>query len=232
MKKLLLFSALGAMALAAQADDFSQYFKVTVEGKEVVDGGVIEVSEYTYDPEWDETEMKAIDMVVENLEGEARPIYGALYYQNPTQAEFKSNRNKWGSVQICFINAYETAGNCLSSFVEGCVGETTINIPPAGTANPFEWQIHRADMADPATLSEFTLMMKALDGDAKGDTEEIEDAVFTCTIRYSSELSSVKSISANSGVAEYYSLDGRRLSEPAGLCIEKKDGKVTKRVVR
>ncbi|MBD5289361.1 MAG: hypothetical protein HDS26_01595 [Bacteroides sp.] len=245
MKKLLLFGALGAMALGMQAQSFGDYFKVVYNGQEVENGGTIVVSEGTItdwnaedgilpgDPDYNEDDiyldMADVYIHVENKENETRCVQVGYYYSEPTKADWPRGL---GSAQFCYENAVGRPGNCLG--IEFPM--VALNAPEAGAAAPLEWHCTRGDIKQAYYGTETTLRiyMQACEGDAQSDYEPIDDADFTMYIKYSYGEGSVSELTHSNAAAEYYTLDGRRLTQApaAGLYIERRGGKVTKRLAR
>lgn len=233
MKKLLLACALGAAAFGIQAQDFSTYFTLQYEGKEIKSGDTIIVNK----GEDDGYEFSYQEVVIHviNNESEIRAIYGDLNAYTPSFEEFRGNWAKWGNVSLCYAHTAEGFSNCLGQLPgTQSYGNGFVNVGAAGHTPIFEWQVHRSTEGDPSEVSEFVLTIVAMSGETSENGSDVEETegVATINIKYGTELNAVSTLEATAGEAEYYSLDGRRLTAPAGLCIEKRGGKVSKRIVR
>lgn len=240
MKKLFLLGAIAMMAAGAQAQDFTDLFKVTYNGQELKDGDEIVVNKCEFEDwgGWGEYAFEEVNINVESLTGETTPIFGKLSYSVPTQDVMKADRPRWGSIQFCYQNAVNQPGNCLSSMTPGVNGEGYVNIPVEGTTPAFVWQLHRDGIEElnRDDVSEFELFMVACEGDASvPNGVEEGDAYMVITLKYGANLASVSDLNAAAdGKVEYYSLDGRKLNAPAanGIYLKKANGKVSKHIAR
>ncbi|MDE7159788.1 MAG: hypothetical protein K2O24_02940 [Muribaculaceae bacterium] len=230
MKKLLLLSALALGMATAQADDFSNYFKVSMDGQEVENGATI------YVPggfeEWDENHEFGVyyagHLHVTGVQPEVRPLYTQMTYDTPSGAEFKSDMNYWGTMQLCFQGGADNPGNCLTGN-DYFVGSGTFNVP-GSDKDTFVWIID-LNAASPEADVTAKLTMIACNGDANGDWEEIDGAEFNATIVFTQKENAVEGIMAENGETEYYTLQGVRVANPdKGIYLVKKGAKVTKHV--
>lgn len=240
MKKILLFGALGAMAFGAQAETFTDLYKVTFEGKEVKNGETLHINKAEYDDEWEDWTFDEVKIVVESTGSENRAMYGALYSENPaTTADFK---NEYGDISLCFASSPLIGGQCVaySGPITNLFAETIVNVGPAGwiddspfgTQTGFQWQLHCSGVLDSKKEAVAKLVMTACDGLASNAVKRSE--TMEVFLNFCIEGNSVESIAAaGNGVAEYYGIDGRRLEGPVkGLYIVKENGKVSKKIGR
>lgn len=218
------------MAFGMDAQNFNDSFRVVYNGEEVADGSTIIVNQAEYQP-WDEWEMAEVLIKVENKLDEIGYITASLDEVAPSRSEFTSDFTKWGIVSLCFNNAATLPGNCLGSFSAASYGEGCVDIPAAGSANVFEWQIHRTGMENPEVVSEFVLNMDMITD--LDDKEVIPDTRFSINVKYGTNLSGVHAVGAATAHSEYFSIDGRRLEGPAqGLYIVKTGSQIEKRIGR
>ncbi len=227
MKKLLLLSALALGMASAQADDFSNYFKVTFEGNEVKNGQTVYVPgdflDIDIDPNHEFGIYYAGDFHIANLQDTPRPVYAEIVPVKPTEEEMKANSSFYGGLQLCYQGAFGMADNCLST------PYGVANVPAAGN-DQFKWVID-LNAADEKAEVTVRFTMIACTGEATGSYDVIDGAEFTTTLVFTQEQDSVEGIIADSAETEYYTLQGVRVANPdKGIYLVKKGSKVSKRV--
>lgn len=230
MKKFLLLSALALGMATAQADDFSNYFKVSMDGKEIENGSTVYVSgDYLdFDTAHEFGVYYAGHIHVTNVQPEFRPVYAELAYVNPTKSVMSSNPDFWGTMQLCFQGGHDNPGSCLGGN-DYYAGFGTFNVP-GSDKDTFVWlvDLNAAD-GEAEVTSRFTMV--ACNGDATKDYEEIDGADFSINVVFSMKDNFVEGIMADDTKAEYYTLQGVRVANPdKGIYIVKQGSKVTKRV--
>lgn len=254
MKKTLLFCALGA-ALAANAQSFSDFYKVSYNGQTVADGQTITLSQFTYD-EYEEDgvtcrswSFPSVKVFVESTGTENRAIVASL---NPDASTSKEELSADGvSSSLCFSCSPIVGGTCLpatpGNFGYGAANAGPlgwIDDSPFGMGTAFFWDIHFSiedydGTANAATPKKLDLVMTACDGSIEsgnygGMEYNYTELPQTMTIHliFTTDDSSVATLAEGSAATRYFSLDGRELTAPEGLCIEMRDGKAIKRIVR
>lgn len=208
MKKLVLLSALTIGALSANADNFTDFFKVTYENKEIQSGETIACE--TTDADKSRYEC---DYFVEPLmEPELLSLsYRAVYLDSPTYEESLANRAMWGTPTICYVmgpnaNCIPGQGNIISQYTfEQMTGTLEI-------------QMHLDGEIDLSTFS-FKLPEKAgtyrvvLTGTYDG--AEIEDDFIT-DIYIGPGAAGVEGVIDDvNAPTEYFDLTGRKVLNPA-----------------
>ncbi|MDE7462935.1 MAG: hypothetical protein K2M88_07230 [Muribaculaceae bacterium] len=241
MKKFLLGLALIAPAFAASAQEVTEFFQVTYEGKILNDGDVIYATpdyDYEYTEEGKVSYFPHIKMI--NLEKDPRQVEGAFLFDNPTAAYYAEHAYAdadypYGFPSCCFSGGLAPdlttpTSNCLPGREGIDAGYGQVIVPGEGN-NTFQWEIHLED-ADPNTVTEMSLRLYAQEGYANyGET--ITDP-FTVKIIFSTTDSGVENVAIDlNAPAEYYDLQGRKVLNPAaGLYIVKQGDKVSKTIIR
>lgn len=239
MKKILLFGALGAMALGAQAESFTDLYKVTFEGKEVSNGETLYIDKAEYDEDFGDWSFDEVSIVVESRGSENRAVHGAFFSESPsTTSAFKS---EFGSLTVCYACSPEIGGQCLmyNGPLTNVFAETTVNVGPLGWVDSgfgpqtgFQWQIHCVEVLDANKVAVAKLVMTACDGTVNNATQRTE--TMEVFLSFGVNQNSVEGIAAaNNGKAEYYGIDGSKLDGPVkGLYIVRENGKVSKKIGR
>ncbi len=237
MKKLLLGIAIAASALSVNAQDFTDYFKVVYNGKEVANGETLYILP-TNKPTAT-TSSYFPDIYLQNLEEDPRQVQGSFLFVNPTVSYYYEHQDDenypYGFPSLCFAgglaeNLTTPANSCLTESPGLNAGSGAVIVPEAGK-NTFEWQIHLEDAFDSAK-TEMKLVMYAQD-DYGVYGQDCSDA-FTVYLVFSTTDASVSNVGVDlSAPAEYYDLQGRKVLNPAkGLYIVKQNGKVQKSLIR
>ena len=235
MKKtslLLSLFALGAMTAYA---DYTEYYKVYYNGQEVKNGETIYMaphSEMDFGGEKIYSYEANLDFV-NQTEDWISMWANILYTGLPTQQEAESDIDKWGSCTLCFANGGVDGSD------NNCVVPPFVEIMPDETYTGFQWQVHLA-MAAETTVSRYQLKTIACYGEPsdidKNDPSEyeMEDGEFVVTIEFNPDPQAAVGINvADPSKAEYYTLQGVRVSQPEkGIYIVKRGNKVTKEFVR
>lgn len=223
MKKLFLLSALALGMASANAADFSEYFTVKYHGETVKNGDTVtvdpedlsEILGDEYNPEeWGYS--YAAHVTVVNNQNEPRPMFAQFSAVEPAKPS--------GSIALCTSGSFDVPDNCFGN------GQTTLNVAPAGSAKELEL------LCDLNFTFEMTpvlckLVLIAMEGDAKGDCEEIDGADFELFLNCDpAGLNGIGSMAVENAPAEYYTMQGVRVANPdKGMYIVKQGSKVTKR---
>lgn len=246
MKKFLLLSALAMGAFAAQADTYSDYYKVTdVEGKELQNGETLYCTHFD-----DNTNLDGMNMgytyetvlVYPNVSGDNLYLYSELgCVDRPTLEDF--NAHKWDYVEGTFYTVNGTPNACYSANIGGmgsCVlnspGEARVIEVSAGNET-FNWQVH-CPMIDPASVVKYTFTTKVCTGDdintAMDDTACTINIVFGPSMEaINSVFGGVNDITVDDEAPVYFNLNGVQVNNPTkGIYVVKRGSKVTKEVIR
>ncbi|MCM1291840.1 MAG: hypothetical protein NC201_06970 [Prevotella sp.] len=229
MKKTLLFAALGLAAATASAD-YTEYYTVSYDGKEVKNGDFISVTA----PEKTEngkSNYETVLKVVVNKGDEDEPTYmeGSFDLFRPAVDKMV------GGAQFCSdANCYPVDNNVPGNF--GYRSPDQDFDYYAG--DEFEYLIHITDIpADDNKFDQvFRVTMNAFTGevvDVQGNYgfDKIPDTEFVMYLQYCvPELASVEGIDAADDVEPvYYNLQGLKIEKPEhGLVIEKRGNSVKK----
>lgn len=244
MKKLLLGLAVLLPAMAANAQEFTEFFKVTYNGQELSNGQTVyilpasaeEVKEEGYIVEEGKvTYLPHIHVI--NLEEDPRQMHGTLEYDNPSYEYFINHQNDedfiYGHPSMCFSGGLQpdlvtTANNCLNAS-PGNAGIGTVIVPEAGK-DTFSWDIHLED-ADPEATT--TLKMELIAQDGYAELAQDFSEPFYITLVYSTKDTGVDEIGLDANApVEYYDLQGRKITNPGkGLYIVKQGAKAEKHIV-
>lgn len=229
MKKFLLLSALAAMAMTASAeDDYTNYFRVYVDGAEVENGATV----FFTDPgDMPDFPMYDAHIQVINQTDHIISLFGSMSYGDQPTAEQARTDAAWGNYQLCYAYAL-SGGNCLAgNGTDTCIGTTDaagLPLQPKDSKDVFEWQGHAMLKTNKETPSILPLIMIP-----KVDGEEM-DCIFTMNVAYGDKPNGIEGVTDDSAAAaEYFDLAGRRVADPAnGIFIERRGPKVVKRVIR
>lgn len=217
MKKLLLSSALAALCLSAGAQDFSDLYEVSYNGKAVANGGTINVTT----PHEDSDYLINIDvkpLTTPEDDDYSRKLFGAMMVTTqPTVAQLEAEEG-WGSPSICYVS--DKGGNCLNpSFTNPkIVGEGFPTFEEW-----LQWQIHVYEYTV-TDYSRYLIQMTPFDSDGN----ELDD-VFRCYINIDPTGAGVDDIAAENAEAVYYDLTGRKVANPQkGIFIRIQGNKAVK----
>lgn len=242
MKKLLLGLAALLPALAANAQEFNDFFKVTYNGETLTNGQVLNILP-TPDDQLDNpaepgkvTYLPHIHVV--NLEEDPRQMTGAFLFVNPTENYYEENVNSatypYGFPSMCYSgglapNLVDPAQNCLPASA-GNAGFGQVIVPAAGN-DTFQWEVHLED-ADPSSTTTMKIELVAQDGYANLGMDFSEP--FTLTLVFSTDDTGVEEVGIDADApVEYYDLQGRKISNPtAGLYIVKQGANAVKQIIR
>lgn len=241
MKKILLGLALIVPALAANAQSFTEFFKVTYDGRELPNGSTVYITpaENPQNPPAEGKVSYEPHIYVINLEEDPRQIDGSFFFVNPTIGYYEEHSGDadypYGFPSCCFagglsVDLTTPAASCLPAKPGVDAGSGTVIVPEAGK-DTFNWQIHLED-ADPETTTEMKLTLYAQDG--YGTLGEELSEAYDLTLVFSKKGTGVEDITLDPNApAEYYDLQGRRIANPAkGLYIVRHNGKVSKTIIR
>ncbi len=231
MKKFLLLAAVAAASISpAFAEEFSESFVITYDGKTYTNGQTI-TCQYYYDPivrdypelagQFDpEYESKA-EVYATNVSDEPKKLEFRLQFVTPTQEEFVANPGL-GSPSLCFNNQSGEA-NCLPSPYEF---NSSMPQDPVSAEEYMKMDVEQVSFTDlaPVTLQ---LDMRVMD-----DDKEVASATVYINFTHGVDITNaVEGIVADTK-AEYFTIQGVRVAEPqkGQIYIERKGGKVTKRI--
>lgn len=221
--------ALGLATLTANAD-YSEYFTVSYEGKEVKNGETVTINKPTKEENGFKAYFPHFDVTFFNLspdEEEEQFVGGSLWYDTPSKDECI------GAVSLC------SSANCYPSTSDPSnIGYLDALGLLLGD-DPFNWQPHLENIpADKKFTQTYRLTMCMKEQEiinTQGDVvyNPIEGSEFTMYIKFTSETNAIEGIDAENAEAEYFTLQGVRVAEPEnGLYIVKRGEKVTKEIVR
>lgn len=225
MKKLLLFSTIALCSAGAFAADYdySEFYKVYFDGKEVENGSTIICTDYT--------SMYDAKLTIQNqIIGLEQPIFIRYEFTDtPTQEEADADEEKWGFVSIC-----EASGNCFADALKGAVGQLPAN-EPGNYVLDFEIQDCPKE-----TVSKYKFLLSLCYEDVENGqtvyypTEDTEDD-FECYIVFAptQEAGVGNLVEDLDETPVYYNMQGMRVAETTnGIYIVKKGNKTTKQIIR
>ena len=227
MKKFLLLSILALGGFAANAEDYTDYFSVAYEGKELTPNSTIFCKEYIEQADGS-LRYEADINVISKLE------YDIPLFANLVNAEGDNN----GVPSLCFNTLAETSkgdtfidSNCFPELPNVCLLYPEI-LPVSGQPSNFIWQAEALNVLPDATCK-MVLTFYACYGDEE-DYEKIDESLFTLNIVFSQNDSAVAELETeNNETPIYYNLQGVRVSNPAkGLYIIRQGNKTVKSIIR
>lgn len=219
MKKLFLLTAVVASAFTINAQDFSEYFKVSVEGKTLENGAT---AVFTEADEFGTIDAK---IRVENITDQPRKVYGMLRIdKTPSLAQYTDYSAGWGTISFCYEFA-DGSGNCLmgDDNNQRILGKGTIEVP----ANDyFIWDIHNYSKTN-AEQGIYKLEMTPFEG------EEELPVFFDAYVAYGASAG-VSAVEFDENLPiQYFDLAGRQVVNPEnGIYILKQGSKVEKRIIK
>lgn len=219
--------ALGFAAFSASAD-YSEYFTVSYEGKEVKNGETVVVNQPTREENGMNAYYPHFDVTFANLDPD-EPVWvgGSMWYDTPSKDECI------GAVSLC------SSANCYPGSADPSNIGTLDALDILLGDDPFNWQPHLKNIpADTKFTQTYRLTMCMKEEEiinTAGDVvyNPIEGSDFTMYIKFTSETNAIEGIETENAEAEYFTLQGVRVAEPEnGLYIVKRGEKVTKEIVR
>lgn len=242
MKKLLLFTALFATAMAGKAQSFT-----VLHNDEPVENGsyviVTNPEDYTDDGGINYGLDYEIKLMVKNPNMTEKEYTGTLFWGSyPTKAQYVEAEEKlvegtecpiWGAPQIC---SAQVGGNCFTAEMDSNneyinLGKGSVSVPSMTSNGGFMYHL----TTTPADLTcEYKTTIVC---------NENPDEVFECTLVFAPTEEAAEAFIANAGVSSiiagedaapvYYNLNGMKVANPSnGLYIVKRGSKVTKEVIR
>lgn len=226
MKKFLLLAALAAYIVPSYADGFSDTFKLTFEGEVIEPGQTITVNNY-YDPIIKEYPELGSDDWAWKYESKAE-IFATNISDAPKQLLFRAKlispteiSGAMGNLLLCY-NFESGNGNCLNDY---SVFDTKLD--PVSAEEYICIDAKQSDFTDLSPLS-IELEMVAMD-----EEEELGSAKLVINYTHEKDITmAVEGIEASDAKAEFFSIQGVSVGQPqkGQLVIERKGGKVTKRI--
>lgn len=223
MKKILLSAFCALCAFGASAD-YSQYFKVVYEGNVVADNSeVIVAPTDAFEGYCDY--MPHLNVVAAGLD--SQNVYVAMEYTGtPSEADTKADPD-WGGPQMCFEGSFndKQPNACLQGGGERFVASSDDVILPPSDLNTFFLMPEVIGQKEDK-VSKYKVSVIALDE----NKDELDDAVFTCTVVFTANGAGVGEIGVDNNAAPvYYNLQGVKVANPGnGVFIKSQGGKVSK----
>lgn len=234
MKKILLLSFILLSFYAVSKADYTDYYRIYYQGKEIHNGDKIYCDETNYQGlDKNKNPNYWLDAAI-NLVSQAPDAMlfaSKLYYtDDPTKEEWEKDPAKWGEVNICYSGGGPdgTIGSCFTM---------TGAIDVLGNGfDGFYWEV-KLQYAPDKSESVYRFVMYAAEGElAWNNYEVIEDSECEIYIAFSVKAESgVEKIPVdNENTPEYFNLQGMRVKEPGKgkLMFVKRNGKVTKEIGR
>lgn len=230
MKKLLLLAAAAATCLGVNAETFGELFQVTYEGEVVENGATIVCDTYHdfYMGLMEVPNLEAVcDFSAKNISEEPYQLAYEFYRSVPSTEEVAGGAGGFGAYQACYSysNPATGAGNCT----DGVDGQTKYydDLKEIGVGDSFDMAFHQIGFTslDPITIH-FTYYV--IEGG-----EKLEGAKFDMDIKFThlyDITNGVSGVDADAEDAEYFNLQGVRISNPSEgqLYIVRQGGKIGK----
>lgn len=228
MKKYFLIG-FAQLAFLVCAAEYSDYYKVYFQGRELSNGETI-VCNTAYEDLYKDrvVEMYNADInVVNQLSYPSLNRATIIFTSTPSYEEWQSDIYAWGNPKLCYV------GGDANGDMASCMGDTGIVKIPNNSYDCFNWQF-QAQYVPIGVKTEYKLELKAAQGELQWNNYSyIPDTEFYVTVKFETDKTGIDSISdeSDSGV-EYYSLDGIKIDNPGkGFYIEKR-GEKTKKIYR
>ena len=232
MKKLLLFAAVAAMSMSANADVFSETFKVSCGDKTYASGETITVGEYEdpYAEIMPGIAYKAVAHVIAtNISEEPWLLRLEMNRVSPAIGEYPVKDTAIGWHQLCYGFGAGSAGSCLSTDSEtGLVSSEISKEVESGTVLSID--VDQNDFSDPSIPVTYKLDIIMTEG---GEDVDGGSATFMINFTHTSLAgASVEGIEIDSADAEYYNMQGVRVANPekGGMYIVRQGNRAVKRV--
>lgn len=224
--KRIAFLLLSYISVFVCLGDYSDYYKVYYQGRELQSGETIVCDNaYEYEEEGTVFLMYDADINVINQLSEPGLNRATIEFNStPTQEEWNEDSAVWGNPKLCYYGGDEN-GEMAS-----CMGTTGIVKIPDNSYDCFNWQF-QVQMASIGVRSEYTLELKAAEGSLQWNNYSyIPDSEFYVTVIFYKDMAGIEALEeANNSEVTCYTLDGRKVNTPGkGLFIEKRGGKTIK----
>lgn len=221
MKKLILTASLIlAMAGAASAQNFVDFFTVSFNGTQLQEGDHVAVDTS------DASGFYETAIEVRATTDEAKMATFTLAAYEPAFEKIDGDFEGYGIPGLCYtpyVDNEAVGGSCWPGGTED-FGTGRCQIEGISNSGRIELQVHTGGNL-PAT---YKLLMRLLDED-----EDPTGEVFSIYVDMNGGVTGVEGINAENVPAEYFDLQGRRVANPAnGLYIEKRGEKVAKTFIR
>ena len=227
MKKSIIFLSLISIGLIGQAKaEYSDYYKVYYQGKELKDGDTI-ICDNAYTTTYKgktvyiyEADINVVNQLPYTILNRAT----IDYIGTPSLEEYESNPKEWGKARLCY------RGGDANGEMASCMGVSGIVKIPDSSMDCFNWEFHLENV--PLDLvSEYGVSIKAAEGELQWNNYQyIENTEFSIKVIFThSNDAGIKEINDRDILPTYYSLDGKVVNNPTqGLFLEKKGNLVKK----
>lgn len=209
--------------------EYSDFYKVFYNGKEIADNDTIVCSDKWETIVKNETVYcyQANVNVINQLDESSLNKCNIFYTDSPSYEQWEENKKKWGNISLCYH------GGDFNGEMASCMANGGIVVIPDNSYNCFNWEIH-LDNSPLDVKSIYKITLKAAQGSLQwSNYEYIDNTDFTFYVLFGPENESngINSIEEE-GITEYYTLSGVKISNPSsGIYIEKK-GKKVRKIIR
>lgn len=242
MKKLLLLSAIALASATAGAQNISDYYSVSYEGKTLENGGTIIAENWDSEAGWYHADVEFMPKAQYN--DVSFTVVGE-YTGTPTASQWRNDVDAWGSPSICWASGM--SGNCettlegndkFADFTIGnekiSKGEFTVQFHVIGQDgeigpdfNPMDPSTWPAPVP-PTETSEYVIKVTP-----KVNGSSVGTFTYTVFIGPDAENAGVDDITVdNDAPVVYYDLAGRKIQNPAkGQIVIERQGSKARKVV-